>query len=311
MIQIRAVFFLSFCSKTHALRILGVSDEVHLEYFYSQCRNFFRACCHLPDAGSSVGVWSGSLMIPSVIWSRHRNWYRIVSVVPKEEKRSICVSCTVADLSDTITEEPVSCDSAEENLQGLRGVLGPNQQKAAKPFERAEAQAATSQSSSLLSLAILPQFPWLISPSPFLHCQNISARFVSTLASSLLFPSFRSSRMSINIKMSWETSLSLTQTMFGVSQTRRSLGKNSKKHRFVIPVVLLREFLLDCLFLIQFTFSHSVKFVIGVKCSVKPDFGFCDINCSKWWNTHQHTNCLSMKSYLSLTESLRTSVSIQ
>lgn len=82
-----------------------------------------------------------------------------MSLVSPEEKRSICVSSTVADLSDTITEEPVSCDSAEENLRGLRGVLGPNQQKAAKQFERAEAQGATSQSSFLLSLSILlPQF---------------------------------------------------------------------------------------------------------------------------------------------------------
>lgn len=37
------------------------------------------------------------------------------------EKRSICVSSYVAlaVLSDTITEEPVSCDSAGETPQGL------------------------------------------------------------------------------------------------------------------------------------------------------------------------------------------------
>lgn len=39
--------------------------------------------------------------------------------------------CLCLDLSDTIPEEPVSSDSAEENLQG---VLGPKQQKAAKQF---------------------------------------------------------------------------------------------------------------------------------------------------------------------------------
>lgn len=43
-----------------------------------------------------------------------------------------------------------------------------------------------------------------------------------------LFLSFCSSRTSINITMSWETSLSLTQTAFGVSRTRRSLGKAAK-----------------------------------------------------------------------------------
>lgn len=39
------------------------------------------------------------------------------------EKRSICVSSSVAlaGLSDTITEEPVSCDSAGETPQGLAG----------------------------------------------------------------------------------------------------------------------------------------------------------------------------------------------
>lgn len=37
------------------------------------------------------------------------------------KNRSICVSSTVAlaGLSDTITEESVSCDSAEETPQGL------------------------------------------------------------------------------------------------------------------------------------------------------------------------------------------------
>ena len=39
------------------------------------------------------------------------------------EKWSICVSSSlaVAGLSDTITEEPVSCDSAGETPQGLAG----------------------------------------------------------------------------------------------------------------------------------------------------------------------------------------------
>lgn len=39
------------------------------------------------------------------------------------EKQSICVSSSVAlaGLSDTITEEPVSCDSARETPQGLVG----------------------------------------------------------------------------------------------------------------------------------------------------------------------------------------------
>lgn len=43
------------CFSLYFARILDI-DEVHLECFYSECRNFFRACCHLPDAGSSVGA---------------------------------------------------------------------------------------------------------------------------------------------------------------------------------------------------------------------------------------------------------------
>lgn len=53
---------------------------------------------------------------------RHRTLERIVSDV-SPEKRSICVSSSVAlaGLSHTITEEPVSCDSAGETPRGLAG----------------------------------------------------------------------------------------------------------------------------------------------------------------------------------------------
>lgn len=53
---------------------------------------------------------------------RHRTSRGIVSDV-SPEKRSICVSSSVAlaGLSDTITEEPVSCDSAGETPRGLAG----------------------------------------------------------------------------------------------------------------------------------------------------------------------------------------------
>lgn len=70
-----------------------------------------------------------------------------LSVVPPEEKRSICVSSPVADLMDCIPEEPVT---------RLRRICvefsALSSRRLPSSLKTAEAQAATSQSSSLLSL---------------------------------------------------------------------------------------------------------------------------------------------------------------
>lgn len=68
--------------------------------------------------------WLGSLMILLALRGRRREARDLREELCRAsllKNRSICVSSTVAlaGLSDTITEESVSCDSAEETPQGL------------------------------------------------------------------------------------------------------------------------------------------------------------------------------------------------
>lgn len=204
------------CKKACIKQIISVCDGVHLECVYCECRNSFRAFFHLPNAGSSVGVCSGSLMIPSAKWT----WeLRNVLVVPPQESRTVCVSWPVADLTDMIPEEPV-CDSAEENLQGA---LGPQQHKAAKQFEKTRGTSShlTSLSISLPQLTMTHLFIIFFSLSQYLHL----ICFRPQLLLSCFHPSVLTIEPSVNIKTSWETRLSLIQTPFGVSRSRRSLQK--------------------------------------------------------------------------------------
>lgn len=214
------------CFSLYFARILDI-DEVHLECFYSECRNFFRACCHLPDAGSSVGALVRIINDSFSHLKRDMGTDIELCQASLPKKKGASVSVPLWLICQTLLQR------SQSHVTQLRRICGEFwaliSRRLPRSLKEQRHKPTTSQPSSLLSRSILPRFPWLISPSPFSHCQNISARFVSTLGSFPLFSSFCSSRTSINIKMSWETSLSLTQTAFGVSRTSRSLGKKRQK----------------------------------------------------------------------------------
>lgn len=98
-----------------------------------------------------------------------------------------------------------------------------------------------------------------------------------------LFSSFSSSRTSLNIKMSWETSLSLTHTAFGVSRTRRS-RKTQICHSSGTPQGV-------SLGLFVFNPVH-IQSLWKIRDWSKASFG---VNYSKWWHKHLSIICLGEK----------------
>lgn len=262
-------------------------DEVHLECFHSECRNVFRARCHLPDAGSSVGTL---VRIINDSFSRLKrdmgtDIELCQSSLPKKKGASVSVPLWL--ICQTLLQR------SQSHVTQLRRICREFSALISRRLPRSLKEQRHKQPPRRLPPSYLAPSYHDFHDSSLHHLSRIvkisHPDLFQPLAPSPLFSSFCSSRTSINIKMSWETSLSLTQTAFGVSRTRRSLEKKGKKHRFVIPVALLREFFLDCLFLTRFTFSHSGKFVTGVK----PVF--FNINYSKWWNKRHSIVCLSEK----------------
>lgn len=103
--------FLPFCINVrniHVLRKSWVFLGLDLECTHSGCRNSFWAWCHLPDAGSSVGVWLGSLMIPSAIWSE--TWGLIQNCVscPSWRKKGASVSVPLWLICQTLLQRSLS-----------------------------------------------------------------------------------------------------------------------------------------------------------------------------------------------------------